>query len=484
MIKKITALALVAILFFSFWAKPVSALPNEQAEAIQDFLDEARRTSRASSISVSIVVEDETHFFSSGSTNDEHTLYELASVSKAFTALGILYLEESGLLSITDSIADYIPWLTFNHNGEPVDMQNVRIEHFVHHTVGITQNHGNVGVLTGEHEDTLHDTVEALIDAELDFLPDERFEYGTKNYIVLGMVIEAASGLSYEEFMRIHIFEPLGLYNTFANRDDAVTTSNLAQGYFTQFVFQTRPRDSRESRGAVPTGYIITNTYDMARWKSIQLGINNEIPEIFNRIIPLSHQGNRTVAPEYMFDVPYYYAFGWSVSQDGTNISHAGGNPSFATFVDLQPNENIGITVLSNSVDVNTHSIASGIANILDGNLDVSYQMSILRILDIVSTALTVFGGLLTILFVFLGFKRQRFITKSISKKRMVAIFVLALLTVALFILTYLLPGLLGIGNWTVALLNFVSPSILTGMLAISLLSSSLLFLTLRQKNN
>jgi len=481
MLKQITALILIALLILPFLTLPVLALSNEQEEAIQNFLDEARRTSGAPSISVSIIIEEETHFFSSGETNDEH-LYELASVSKAFTALGILYLEENGLLSRTDSITDYLPWLIFNYDGEPVNMQDVRIEHLVYHTVGITQNHANVGVFAGEHEDTLQSTVEALIGAELDFLPGERFEYGTKNYNVLGMIIEVVSGLSYEEFMRIHIFEPLGLYNTFANRDDAIATGNLTQGYFTQFIIQTRTRDSKEARGAVPTGYIITNTYDMARWKSIQLGVADETSEIFSRIIPLSHQENRTVDIEYLYDIPYYYAFGWFVSQDGINIMHGGNNPSFTSFVDLQPNENIGVTVLSNSQNVNTHSIATGIVNILNGNFDVSYEMFLLRTMDIIFTSLTVLGSLFTVLFLFLGIKRQKFITKPVSKKRIVAICFLALLTIGLFVFTYLSPALLvSESNWRIAL-NFVSPSVLTGMIAISLSSGSLLFLTLRQK--
>ena len=479
--KKTMPLVLMIILFFSFFAKPVLALPNEKAEAIQHLLDEARRASRAPYISISIVTDDNTYFFSSGTTNDEHTLYELASVSKAFTALGILYLEEEGLLSTTDAIADYLPWLTFYYNGELVDMQSVRIEHFIYHTVGITQNHGNVGVLRGEHADTLQDTVEALIGAELDFLPGERFAYGTKNYNVLGMVIEAASGLSFEEFMRIHIFEPLGLYNTFANRDYAIETGNLAQGYFTQFIFQTRARDSQESRGSVPTGYIISNAYDMARWMQVQLGAATDIPEIFNHIVPISHEGDRTVEPEYMFEIPYYYAFGWSVSQDGTNVSHAGGNPSFAAFVDLHPNENIGVTVLSNSIDVNGFSIATGIRSILDNNLDTSYQRSIFRVIDIVATILTGLGSLLTVLFVFLGFKRKKFIAKPISKKRIALISFLALLTIALFYFAYTLPTMMGV-NWRIFLTNFAPLSTLTGMLALILLSSSALFLALRER--
>jgi len=467
-------LAFLLILILSFGLKtPILALADNQTTTIQSLVDEAQRISRAPGISVSVVIGDETHFFSSGVSNretetpaDEETLWELASVSKAFTALGLLYLEEQGLLSLDDSIADHLPWLTFHYQGQPVNMHDVRLYHFLYHTVGITQQHPN-RVQDRQGPDTLQSTVEALIDAELVFFPGERFDYGTKNYNVLGLVMEHVSGQSYESFMEEQIFQPLGLEQTFANRDHAEATGRLAQGYFTNFVFLTTQQDSLESRGSVPTGYIITSTKDMARWMGIQLGLVTDVPEIFTPLIPRSHIGNQSVEAEYVFGVGYiYYAAGWMVRSNENRVEHGGGNPSFATYVLLLPEEQIGITVLSNSPAMNTMSVVDSIADILYGDLEARYSMFILQILDIVVSVITVLGSALAILFFLLGLRRKRQNERHfLTKKRLVLILAWSIITLAIGIITALI--------WR-ELFMFSAYSQLTGMSALVLLSASI----------
>ena len=179
---KVMALTIIFLLVFGF-AVTSYGLPNEQVDAIQSFLDQAARRARTPGISVAVLVDGQVHIFSTGVENsntditaNEETLWELASVSKAFTALGILYLEELGYLSLYDSIQLYLPWLTLKYNGQPVDMQNVRLHHFMHHTVGITnQRHPNPIFMNRTRPDTLQDTVEALIGAELEFYPGDRY---------------------------------------------------------------------------------------------------------------------------------------------------------------------------------------------------------------------------------------------------------------------------------------------------------------------
>lgn len=434
--KKLIALLLIITLFLGL-QMPVFATADEPSVAIQSLVDEAQRISRVPGISVSVVVGDDTYFFSSGLANretetpaNEETLWELASVSKAFTALGLLYLEAQGLLSLDDSIADHLPWLTFRYNGQPLDMQGVRLYHFLYHTVGITHQHPN-RVWDRPEPDTLQGTVEALIDAELTFFPGERFNYGTKNYNVLGLVIENVAGQSYESFMEERIFRPLGLTQTFANRDHAIATKRLAQGYATNFIFLTTRQDSRESRGSVPTGYIISSTQDMARWMGIQLGLVTDIPEVFIPLIPNSHIGNQSVSAEHFWGMGYiYYAAGWMVHPNESRVEHPGSNPGFATYVLLFPENQVGITVLSNALTMDALSVAEDITTILGGDLGASYSMHISQILDIVFTVVTVLFIALAILFFVLGLRRKRQNEKRlITKKRIVLILVWTVVT-------------------------------------------------------
>jgi len=449
------------------------ALSEEQKYAIQTLISDAQRISRVPGISVSVVQGDETHFFSTGLANrevetsaDEETLWELASVSKMFTALGLLYLEEQGLLSLNDSIADHLPWLTFRYNGQPLNMQEMRLYHFLYHTSGITQRHPN-RVQDRPGPDTLQSTVEALIDAELTFFPGEKFDYGTKNYNVLGLVIAGVAGQSYESFMEERIFQPLGLTQTFANRDHAEATGQLAQGYVTNFVFWNTPVDSQESRGSVPTGYIISSTRDMARFMRIQLGLVTDIPEIFTSLIPKTHIGNQAVSAEYAWGLGYiYYAAGWMVHSDESRVEHSGGNPSFATHVLLLPEKHVGVTVLSNAPAINTVSVAENITNILEGNLGARYSMFIIQIVDIAASALIVLAGVLTFLFIRMGLRRKhRNIKHPITKKRIALIVVWAVITLIIGVLTAL--------NLSIFLSHAVY-SQLTGLIMLMLLSASI----------
>ena len=482
MIKKSMAILMVFILFFGFHT-PVYALPNEQSLAIQSFLDEAQRISGAPGMSVSVFAEGEAHFFSSGSgvisrevkmLSNEETLWELASVSKAFTALGLLYLEEQGLLSLSDSIAMHLPWLTLRYQGQPVDMQDVKLYNFMHHTVGITNSrHPNL-VMDRAGPDTMQNTVESLIDAELAFFPGERMEYGTKNYNVLGLVIESVSGQKFETFMEEQIFLPLGLTQTYAHMDNAEAAGRLAAGHATSFIFFTQRRDSPEAAGSVPTGYIITSAKDMARWMEIQMGMAEDIPEIFQTIIQKSHVADKSVEAEESDGLLSHYAAGWFIGAKQPIIKHGGGNPGFSTYIILFPQEQIGMTLLSNASGVNTHLIVENIKDILDGNLEQSYSMGILQILDIVLTLITGIGILLAILFLLLGLRRKKQSQKCPASKKRIALtafwFILAL---AACILCFGFPRLLFNASWSF-ILTWLPYSFLTGIIVLAILCASI----------
>ena len=105
------------------------------------------------------------------------TIWELASVSKAFTALGILLLEEQGFLSMDDSVVEYLPWFSLRYQGQPVDMQSVTLNHFLHHTTGLINRYHTQHIPEGNTPDMLQKTVEMLIDAEVVFPPGERYEF-------------------------------------------------------------------------------------------------------------------------------------------------------------------------------------------------------------------------------------------------------------------------------------------------------------------
>ena len=456
---------------------------DAQSDAIQAYINTARSVSRAPGVSVALTTGGVTRFYYSGVTDressahpDDGTLWELASVSKAFTALGLIYLEKQGKISLADSISVYLPWLTFSYKGQPVDMQRVTLYDLLHHTSGITNaKHPNL-VLDRPKPDTLLKTVESLIGAELTFPPGERMEYGTKNYDVLGLVIEALSGQNYGDFMEEQIFRPLGLTQTFAIRSHAEATGNMTAGYKSNFIFFTNRNDSPEAAGSVPCGYIITSPHDMARWMDIQTGVADGVPEIFRTIIPETHEPMQNAVRAD----GSYYAAGWEVSEgektgisgevseSGKIVEHGGGNPGYSTYVLLFPDEKVGITVLCNISSVNARLIANDVKKILDGNLTPKYGVP--QVNDILFTAGTVICLVLSVLFIFSGVRRFRKSGKTHVTKRAI-ILIASLAAVSGFMCVVLSNPALVFGvSWSF-ILTWMPYSLPSGLIALTLLS-------------
>ncbi|MFE4898787.1 serine hydrolase domain-containing protein [Peribacillus butanolivorans] len=465
--KKTIVFVLTIFILFSGFATQSYALSDSKSVAIQALLDDACRTSGVPGMSISILANDEVFYFSSGYADlekglsaSENTLYELASVSKAFTGMGILLLEEQGLLSMTDPIQKYLPWFTLKYQGKPIDMQSLTLNNFLHHTSGLTNIRHTQNIPQGNTPDMLQKTVETLVDAELAFSPGEQYNYGTVNYDVLGLVIEIVSRQSYEDFMREQVFLPLGLHQTYVYKEDAQATGQLAQGYRSSF-FITTPFNAPDYAGNKPAGYIISNTKDMARWMGIQMGIVQDLPEIFHRVIEKSHRGDMSVSA--VNDM--YYAAGWSVNAEQTFIEHTGGNPNFRTEVAILPNERTAICLLSNGANTNINLVLK-VKNILNGNLTQSYEISGTQLLDIILSSTTIILCLLAVLLFLLGLrKRKTNEQQPMTKKRTIVTIIFLIATIAQCIMFFAF-------DWSTILI-WQTYSVLTALISSTLLTAS-----------
>ncbi|MFE3577133.1 serine hydrolase domain-containing protein [Lysinibacillus sp. NPDC059133] len=474
--KKTIVFVLTILILFSGFATQSYALSDSKSVAIQALLDDASRTSGVPGMSISILANDEVFYFSSGYADlekglsaSENTLYELASVSKAFTGMGILLLEEQGLLSMTDPIQKYLPWFTLKYQGKPVDMQSLTLNNFLHHTSGLTNIRHTQNIPQGNTPDMLQKTVETLVDAELAFSPGEQYNYGTVNYDVLGLVIEIVSRQSYEDFMREQVFLPLGLHQTYVYKEDAQATGQLAQGYRSSF-FITTPFNAPDYAGNKPAGYIISNTKDMARWMGIQMGILQDIPEIFHRVIEKSHRGDMSVSA--VNDM--YYAAGWSVNAEQTFIEHTGGNPNFRTEVAILPNERTAICLLSNGANTNINLVLK-VKNILNGNLTQSYEISGTQLLDIILSSTTIILCLLAVLLFLLGLrKRKTNEQQPMTKKRTIVTIIFLIATIAQCIMFFAF-------DWSTILI-WQTYSVLTALISSTLITASITWYILTDK--
>ena len=124
--------------------------------------------------------------------------YWIASISKQFTAAGILLLQQRGKLDIHGSIADYLP-------NVPADKSGITIFQLLTHTSGLPQNYAADGIADKGK------ALNALLSTKLKFQPGERFSYANDNYNILAIILENVSGQRFEDFLRKEILLPAGM---------------------------------------------------------------------------------------------------------------------------------------------------------------------------------------------------------------------------------------------------------------------------------
>jgi putative pyoverdin transport system ATP-binding/permease protein len=147
-------------------------------------------------------------------TNNTH--FEIASNSKAFTALAILNLCKEGKISLSDKISNYLPQLKFTYNGT---IEDITIQECLEHRTGIPFS-SIQKVSLSQHSDNLLDAVQSLSGMKLNFIPNEQFEYVSANYDILGAIIQVVSGVPYETYVTENVLNILNLNETVMYQED------------------------------------------------------------------------------------------------------------------------------------------------------------------------------------------------------------------------------------------------------------------------
>jgi len=202
-----------------------------------------------------------------GMANLEHgipikpeTVFRIASVSKQFTAMSALLLEQDGALSLNDDIRKYLPAMP--DYGRPIS-----IRHLIQHSSGIRDYEGITSLLGIADEDTYieQEILELLArQRALNFAPGDRYLYSNSGYLLLGEIVERVSGKTLRQFVAERIFEPLEMRASLIRDDHTEMVENRASGY--------APREAGGFRIAhsyydmVGDGSVFTTVRDLFRW--------------------------------------------------------------------------------------------------------------------------------------------------------------------------------------------------------------------------
>lgn len=152
-----------------------------------------------------------------------NSVFQIGSMTKQFTAIAVLMLEEQGKLKVSDPISKYIPSYP---NGN-----NITIHNLLTHTSGI-KDFTKMKTLQdiAQKEMTPEQMVNFFKNEPVDLAPGEKFEYNNSGYVILGYIIEIVSGETYEDFIKKNIFDKVEMINSYYATDRKII-KNRAYGY-------------------------------------------------------------------------------------------------------------------------------------------------------------------------------------------------------------------------------------------------------------
>lgn len=291
---------------------------------------------------------------------DEDTLFAIASNTKAFTAAALSILADEGKLSLDDRVIDHLPWFRMS---DPYVTREMRIRDLLAHRSGLTLGAGDL-LYWPTTSYTTEEVARRLKDVPLGGSFRGQYAYDNILFGVAELVIEAASGQSYEDFLKQRIFKPLRMDTTRFNSDRLEASDNVATGYAKADFKDLQPAPRMSWGNVSGAGGIYSSVHEMANWVRMQLAggkytdKDGKEQQLFSKKrqdamwsivtpIPVSEPS----VPELKPGKPNFvgYGEGWMLSDYRGNklVWHTGGWPGMVSRVTLVPDKDIGIIVLT-----------------------------------------------------------------------------------------------------------------------------------------
>ncbi len=291
---------------------------------------------------------------------DANTLFAIASNTKAFTAASLSILADEKKLSLDDRVIDHLPWFQMS---DPYVTREMRIRDLLVHRSGLSLGAGDLLFWPA----TTYSTRE--IAERLRYVPltgNFRSQYAYDNilYGVAQLVIEKASGQSYEQFLRSRIFGPLGMDDTRFNSDSIKPGDNVAIGHAKSDFKDLKPVPMMSWSNVAAAGGIYSSVHDLTKWMNVQLngGVISGEGDNAKRLFSAKRQkemwsivtpipiGDASV-PELAPAMPNFlgYGEGWNLSDyRGQKLAwHTGGWPGMVSRLTLVPGKKVGVIVLT-----------------------------------------------------------------------------------------------------------------------------------------
>lgn len=279
-------------------------------------------------------------------------VFEIGSITKQFTAVAILMLEEQGKLKLEDEITKYIP-------DYPTNDKTITIHHLLNHTSGIKSYTGMDNFMKLTRNDmSPKEIIDVFKNEPMDFDPGKEFRYNNSGYILLGYIIETITGDTYENFIEKNIFEKIGMSSSYYGSMKELI-KNRANGY------QKQDNDYRNADYLSLTlpyaaGSLMSNVDDLLKW---QIAINNNT-FIKRTSLEKAINGSTLDTGE---KINYGYGWGKTKIQGSRGIAHSGGIFGYSTNGIFLHDENVYVIGLTNCSCKSVRDVTRKVAAIAIG---------------------------------------------------------------------------------------------------------------------
>lgn len=268
---------------------------------------------------------------------EANMIHRIASISKPMTAIAILQLMEKGLLSLDDPIQKYIPDFPIKKEG------TITIKHLLEHSSGIKAYKNGKESFPTKNYTSLRDAIKVFEDRDLAITPGKGYQYTTYGYVVLGLIIENVSGLSYRQYMQENIWNKAGMKNTdveIFGQQYSGKSKLYIKNKKDEFV---KDKDTNLSV-KVPGGGIQSTAGDLLKFAEAVLEdklINSDTRQLMISTSGLKKQGNP-------------YGLGWFLYADaerpsGRIIGHSGSQSGTSTQLFIFLDKKAAVAVISNT---------------------------------------------------------------------------------------------------------------------------------------
>lgn len=274
------------------------------------------------------------------------TKFRLGSITKQFTAMAVLLLSDQGRLKVDGPVCQYV-------DPCPEAWKPITFHHLLTHTSGIPNFTAFKSYTKKMSQPSPPaETLKRFLNEPLDFAPGSKFSYSNSGYVVLGYIIEKVTGGPYADFLRKHIFDPLGMHDT--GYDDTVTVLPRRAAGYTRVAGQLRNAAYLDMTIPHAAGSLYSTTLDLMKWDEALTAHKLLSPESYKR---------------YFTPVLNNYAYGWEVkTEDGVEqINHSGGINGFSTRIVRVPSRHLLVVALDNVLPGQPDRLAQDLVKLMLG---------------------------------------------------------------------------------------------------------------------